>query len=72
MLKHRSADTPVGVVRNACRSDQQQFLTTLGELEQHFERIDMFTTLVIGNSTTYIHGGRMVTPRGYAVPTSAK
>ena len=72
VLKHRGADTPVGVVRNACRPDQQRFLTTLGELEDHFERIDMFTTLVIGNSTTYIHGGRMVTPRGYAVPTSAK
>ncbi len=65
VLKHRSADTPVGIVRNARRSDEQAMLTTLGELERHFERIDMFTTLIIGNSTTYIHGGRMITPRGY-------
>ena len=65
VLKHRSADTPVGIVRNACRPDQESILTTLGELERHFERIDMFTTLIIGNSTSYIHEGRMITPRGY-------
>ena len=68
VMRHRAAETPVGIVRNACRPDQQAALTTLGELERHFERIDMFTTLIIGNSTTYIHGGRMVTPRGYANP----
>ena len=65
VLKHRGADTPVGIVRNAARPDQDALITTLGELERHFERIDMFTTLIIGNSTTYIHAGRMVTPRGY-------
>ncbi len=66
IMRHRSAETPVGIVRNACRPSQQATLTTLGELELRFERIDMFTTLIIGNSTTYIHGGRMVTPRGYS------
>ena len=65
ILKHRAENTPVGIVRNAARPDQQFTLTTLGELAAHFERIDMFTTLIIGNSTTYIHAGRMVTPRGY-------
>ena len=65
VLRHRNAETPVGIVRNARRPDEHSRLTTLGELELHFERIDMFTTLIIGNSTTYIHGGRMVTPRGY-------
>ena len=65
ILKHRDPETPVGIVRNASRADESCLLTTLGELEQHFVRIDMFTTLIIGNSTTYIHGGRMVTPRGY-------
>ena len=65
VMQHRAADTPVGIVRNACRPDERSLLTTLGELEQHFERIDMFTTLIIGNSTTYIHSDSMVTPRGY-------
>ena len=66
LLGHRSEKTPVGFVRNASRADEHATLTTLGELEQHFESIDMFTALIIGNSTTYIHCGRMVTPRGYA------
>lgn len=69
VLNHRGADTPVGIVRNAYRPDQEFILTTLGELERHFERIDMFTTLVIGNSTSYIHRGRMITPRGYMSPS---
>ena len=71
VLGHRSEETPVGIVRNACRPDEHATLTTLGELEEHFESVDMFTTLIIGNSTTYIHCGRMVTPRGYVVPASA-
>ena len=65
VLKHRKSDTPVGIVRNASRPDKDCILTTLGELGDHFERIDMFTTLIIGNSTTYTHGDRMITPRGY-------
>ena len=72
VLKHRKVETPVGIVRNASRTDEQSFLTTLGDLNEHFEHIDMFTTLVIGNSTTYIHGGRMVTPRGYIVNPSER
>ncbi len=65
VLEHRSADTPVGIVRNSSRPAQQATLTTLGELSSHFDSIDMFTTVIIGNSTTYIHGGYMITPRGY-------
>ncbi len=71
ILQHRCAETPVGIVRNASRPDEKAMLTTLGELEKQFESIDMFTALIIGNSTTYIHGGKMITPRGYAVPASA-
>jgi precorrin-3B C17-methyltransferase len=65
LLKHRPENTPVGIVKDASRTGQQASVTTLGELESRFDSIDMFTTLVIGNSTTYIHGGRMITPRGY-------
>lgn len=66
---HRNGDTPVGIVRNACRPDQHTQLTTLAELEQRYDSIDMFTTLVIGNSSTYSHSGRMITPRGYHIPS---
>ncbi|MPN53079.1 hypothetical protein SDC9_200742 [bioreactor metagenome] len=29
--------------------------------------IDMFSLVIIGNSQTYVAGGRMITPRGYHV-----
>ncbi len=28
--------------------------------------VDMTTVIVVGNSTTYVHDGKMITPRGYA------
>ena len=67
ILRHRAPETPVGIVRSASRPDQRAALTTLGALEQCYDDIDMFTTLIIGNSTTYVHANRMITPRGYAV-----
>ncbi len=65
LLKHRPADTPVGIVGDAFRSGQRVMVTTLKELEQAAESVDMVTIVVIGNSTTYLHGGKVITPRGY-------
>lgn len=65
LLKHRDEDTPVGIVRNAYRPDQSSIVTTLDGLSDHYDSVDMFTTLVIGNSTTYVSRGKMITPRGY-------
>ncbi len=65
LLEQRSPETPVGLVREAYREGQRVTLTDLGQLESRCPEVDMFTTVVIGNSTTYLHGGRMVTPRGY-------
>ena len=59
----RSADTPVGCVRQAGRNDEKVWITTLSELDP--EEIDMFTVLIIGNSQTYSDGSAMITPRGY-------
>ena len=59
----RLPETPVGYVRQAGRPEQVVTLTTLGELDP--EEIDMFTILLIGNSQTYVHDGKMITPRGY-------
>jgi precorrin-3B C17-methyltransferase len=63
MLQYRSKGTPVGIVRNAYREEQSVAITTLGEL--NCDVVDMFCTLVIGNSNTYISNGYMVTARGY-------
>lgn len=64
ILSHRPSDTPVGIVRNACRDGQSVIVTTLGQLLEH--EIDMTTIVLIGNSSTFIDAsGRIVTPRGY-------
>ncbi len=63
--KYRAASTPVGVVRNAGRSDETHWITTLGELDS--SKVDMFCIVVIGNSQTYVSNGRMITPRGYKI-----
>lgn len=63
-MRHRPPETPVGVVRNAGRRGESHYITTLGELKG--ADVDMFCTVIIGNSQTYAKGGRMITPRGYA------
>ncbi|MDE2778598.1 MAG: precorrin-3B C(17)-methyltransferase [Chloroflexota bacterium] len=65
LLEHREPDTPVGLVREAYRDDQRIVLTDLGSLEEKAAEVDMFTTVIIGNSTSYVLNGKMVTPRGY-------
>ncbi|GAC1401430.1 MAG: precorrin-3B C(17)-methyltransferase [Ktedonobacteraceae bacterium] len=63
LLASKPATTPVGLVRNAYRSGQKVWLTTLEHLDEN--DIDMFTTIVIGNSCTRVQQGQMITPRGY-------
>ncbi|KEO81809.1 precorrin-3B C(17)-methyltransferase [Tumebacillus flagellatus] len=63
LLKYRSADTPVGLVKSAYRASQQVVLTTLGEMLEH--EIGMLTTVIIGNRSTKVYDGKMITPRGY-------
>jgi precorrin-3B C17-methyltransferase len=63
LLAHRSPDTPVGLVKSAYRQRQQVVLTTLKEMLEH--EIGMLTTVIIGNSTTFVYDGKMITPRGY-------
>lgn len=62
-LKERSAETPVGFVRQAGRDDEQVTVTTLGDFNP--EDVDMFTVVIIGNSQSYNCNGKMITPRGY-------
>ena len=73
-LTCRSAETPVGYVRQAGREEQTVNVTTLGKLDP--EDVDMFTVIIIGNSQSYAYlpptpspngeGRKMiVTPRGY-------
>ena len=62
-LQERSAETPVGYVRQAGREEQGVKITTLGAFDP--EDVDMFTVILIGNSQSYVDKGKFITPRGY-------
>ena len=64
LLTHRSPDTPVGIVSGATREHETVRLTTLGTMLD--EEIGMQTTVIIGNSQTFVWRDKMVTPRGYS------
>ncbi|AGT32127.1 cobalt-precorrin-3B C(17)-methyltransferase [Geobacillus genomosp. 3] len=63
LLRHRAPTTPVGLVKSAYRERQHIVLTDLAHMLDH--EIGMLTTVIIGNSTTFVHDGLMITPRGY-------
>jgi precorrin-3B C17-methyltransferase len=63
LMQYRKPETPVGIVKQAGRAGEEALITTLKELPA--EEVDMATTIVVGNSTTRLVDGRMVTPRGY-------
>lgn len=77
--RRRVATTPLGHVKNAYRPDQEVHITKLGAFDP--ETADMFSIILIGNSTTrflpaqnarpgqgpgkWRDGARIYTPRGY-------
>ena len=63
-LRHRRPDTPVAVVKSAYRRRERIEFTTLDHMSEC--DIGMLTTVLIGNSNTFVRHGLMVTPRGYA------
>lgn len=63
LLQYRSPDTPVGIVKSAYRERERIELTTLANMLEH--DIGMLTTVIIGNSSTFVYDGLMITPRGY-------
>lgn len=63
LLKHRSPDTPVGLVKSAYREREQVVITDLQHMLDH--DIGMLTTVIIGNSATFLYDNKMITPRGY-------
>ena len=63
VLKHKKGDTICGIVRNIGREGESCEILSLEQLRE--KKVDMFTTVFIGNSATMELNGRMVTPRGY-------
>ena len=63
LLKYRDPQTPVGIVTAATRENETIVLTTLADMLDC--EIGMQSTVMVGNSQTYIWNEKMVTPRGY-------
>lgn len=63
LLEHRPGSTPVLLARQLGRAEEALSLHTLADLP--IEAVDMLTLVLIGNSTSRVEAGRMVTPRGY-------
>ncbi len=62
-LRHRSTETPVGIVKGAMRENERIIITNLRDMFNY--DIDMQTTVIIGNSQTFTWNDYMITPRGY-------
>ncbi|CDF57296.1 precorrin-3B C(17)-methyltransferase [Thermobrachium celere] len=60
---YRRDSTPVGIVKNALRQNQEVIISNIRNMNYDF--IDMSTVIIVGNSQTYIKNGYMITPRGY-------
>ncbi len=63
LLRTLPADRPCGVAHSIGREGESRTLLTLGELRD--TAVDMFCTVFIGNASTRLIGGELVTPRGY-------
>jgi precorrin-3B C17-methyltransferase len=63
--EYRLGSNPAGIVRNAERAEEEIIITDINHLLDY--KIDMFSTIFIGNSNTKILGDFMVTPRGYSL-----
>jgi precorrin-3B C17-methyltransferase len=59
----RLPETPVGIVHNAFREGQAIDRTTLVQMLDC--QVNMFSTVIVGNSQTQAFGKLLVTPRGY-------
>ncbi|MEM9487297.1 MAG: hypothetical protein AAGA83_26825 [Cyanobacteria bacterium P01_F01_bin.116] len=55
----------MAIARSLYRSGESVRCLTLEEVD--VTTIDMLTVVLIGNSRTFLHQGRMITPRGYKV-----
>lgn len=63
LLRRLPEDRPCGIARNIGRAGESREILTLGQLRR--AQVDMFCTVFIGNASTKVIGGELVTPRGY-------
>ncbi|MDD1724461.1 MAG: precorrin-3B C(17)-methyltransferase [Methanospirillum sp.] len=69
-LEHLPPETPVGIVKDAYREEEEVLVTILREVMDLEDRIDMHTVVFIGGEETRMirrnnHERGVITPRGY-------
>jgi precorrin-3B C17-methyltransferase len=65
LLAARPAATPVGIVTDAGRDGETIVITDLASVLD--QEINMRSIVIVGNTTTKVIDGNMVTPRGYSI-----
>ncbi|MFZ5643979.1 MAG: precorrin-3B C(17)-methyltransferase [Bacillota bacterium] len=65
LKEYKPGSTSVGIVRNTDREDEEAVITDLDNMINF--KIDMLSTVIVGNSNTRKLGVFMVTPRGYNI-----
>ena len=64
LLKYKSPETPVALVKSAYRKKEKIVFAQLKDLDK--QDIGMLTTVIIGNKSTQLVDDLLVTPRGYS------
>lgn len=63
MKKYKANSTPVGIVKNAERENQEVRICTIDTMD--YESVDMLSIVIVGNSSTYVKDNKIITKRGY-------
>lgn len=61
--KYKDGSTPVGIVRNVARDNQEVTICTLDTID--YEIVDMVSIVIVGNNSSYIKDNKIITKRGY-------
>lgn len=65
ILQYKGEDTVVGIGKDVARPKEIDQVTTIKDLNE--EDVNMTTIVIVGNKHTFVHDGRMITPRGYTL-----
>ena len=65
LLEFRKPSTPVAIARQLGRPEENIEIYTLESLP--FNKVDMLTLLVVGNSQSIVNNNKFLTPRGYLI-----
>lgn len=61
--QYKAGTTVVGIGKDVARPKEIDAITTIDDLDETM--VNMTSIVIVGNKETYIHDGRMITPRGY-------